>query len=53
MSKYFFMRPTNPIWMRRWAYVIVALILALVFALYFIPEVIVGLANQAWALCGW
>ncbi len=30
-----------------------AILLALVFALYFIPEVVIGLAEQAWALCGW
>lgn len=30
-----------------------AIILMLVFALYFIPEVVIGLAEQAWALCGW
>ena len=31
----------------------VAILLILVFALYFIPEVVIGLAEQAWALCGW
>ncbi len=30
-----------------------AITLLLVFALYFIPEVVIGLAEQAWALCGW
>lgn len=34
-------------------YAVVAILLLLVFALYFIPEVLIGLAEQAWALCGW
>ena len=34
-------------------YAVVVILLLLVFALYFIPEVVIGLAEQAWALCGW
>ncbi|WP_286226295.1 MULTISPECIES: hypothetical protein [unclassified Polynucleobacter] len=34
-------------------YAVVVFLLMLVFALYFIPEVVIGLAEQAWALCGW
>ena len=34
-------------------YAVVVILLMLVFALYFIPEVVIGLAEQAWALCGW
>ncbi|MBJ7379400.1 MAG: hypothetical protein JHC80_01480 [Polynucleobacter sp.] len=46
---------TKPIasWKIRLSYCVALLILLTVFALYFIPEVVVGLLNQAWALCGW
>jgi hypothetical protein len=53
MSKYAIVSDVSPSWKRRLIYGIVAVALALVFALYSIPEVVIGLANQAWALCGW
>ncbi|BEI37346.1 hypothetical protein [Polynucleobacter sp. HIN7] len=40
-------------WKKVALYASVAILLMLVFALYFIPEVVIGLAEQAWALCGW
>jgi len=40
-------------WKKIALYASVAILLMLVFALYFIPEVVIGLAEQAWALCGW
>ena len=42
-----------PTWKKIALYAGVAILLMLVFALYFIPEVVIGLAEQAWALCGW
>jgi hypothetical protein len=53
MSKYLFLSHASPSWKKRFGYVIAVAVLALVFALYSIPEVVIGLANQAWALCGW
>ncbi len=40
-------------WKKIALFAMVAMTLMLVFALYFIPEVVIGLAEQAWALCGW
>jgi hypothetical protein len=40
-------------WKKIALYACSAILLMLVFALYFIPEVVIGLAEQAWALCGW
>ncbi len=53
MIKYLFLTQTSPSLRKRLGYLIAFVVLGLVFALYSIPEVIVGLANQAWALCGW
>jgi hypothetical protein len=44
---------SSPTWKKIALYASVATLLMLVFALYFIPEVVIGLAEQAWALCGW
>ena len=44
---------SSPTWKKIALYASSAILLALVFALYFIPEVVIGLAEQAWALCGW
>jgi hypothetical protein len=40
-------------WKKIGLYALASFALSLVFALYFVPEVVIGLANQAWALCGW
>ena len=40
-------------WKKIGLFVLAIVILVLVFALYFVPEVVIGLAEQAWALCGW
>ncbi len=40
-------------WKKVALYAVVVILLMLVFALYFIPEIVIGLAEQAWALCGW
>ena len=53
MGKYLFLSDARASWKKRLGYLIAALVLALVFALYSIPEVVIGLANQAWAMCGW
>ena len=53
MGKYLFLSDTSASWKKRLGYLIAALVLALVFALYSIPEVVIGLANQAWVMCGW
>lgn len=53
MSKYLIVSEVSPSWRKRLFYCFTALVLAFVFALYSIPEVVIGLANQAWALCGW
>ncbi len=53
MSKHLILSDFSPSLKKRLVYCIAALVLAFVFALYSIPEVVIGLANQAWALCGW
>ncbi|MEY3725277.1 MAG: hypothetical protein RLZZ365_1212 [Pseudomonadota bacterium] len=44
---------SSPTWKKIALYASGVILLMLVFALYFIPEVVIGLAEQAWALCGW
>jgi K+-transporting ATPase A subunit len=46
-------RTTTLSWKKIGLFVLAIVILVLVFALYFVPEVVIGLAEQAWALCGW
>jgi len=42
MSKYLFLSHASPSWKKRFGYVISVVALALVFALYSIPEVVIG-----------
>jgi hypothetical protein len=38
----------------RWFfYLFTGVVLALVFSSYFAPEVMIAVANQVWAFCGW
>ena len=46
-------RTTTLSWKKIGLFVFAILVLVMVFALYFVPEVVIGLAEQAWALCGW
>lgn len=53
MSKTISLNRSTLTWKKIVLYGLGATLLMLVFALYFIPEVVIGLAEQAWALCGW
>jgi len=34
-------------------YLLIALVLAGIFTAYFVPETMIAITNQVWALCGW